>query len=196
MKKYGIGITLLVVALVVASFFMMSYHATSSQISQNSQVASSLSGGPEIQSKLIPQAVTNVVVAGSSRLDTALKADLVNLLPGVAALGEVKFVDPAGAPANAPLLYIQVKEQNIRWTPVYSTAALQVVVAYADNGDVSFKDNEPTHFQSGGAGSLQFKGTYQLEDTSWGLMSLPGYNDYLAQNTAQTIVKSVQEQFK
>ena len=192
MKKYGIGMTLLVVALIAASFFLMSFHATSSQTTQNSQVASTRGAGIESQNRLLPQAVTNVVVAGDSRLDTALKADLVNLLPGGTGLNEVTFVDPANIPANAPLLYIQVKEQNIRWTPVYSTAALQVVVAYAENGDVSFKDDEPTHFQSG---TLQFKGTYQLNDASTGLMSLPGYQDFLAQNLAQTIVKSVQEQF-
>ncbi len=192
MKKYGIGMTLLVIMLIAASFFLMSYHATSSQTTQNSSVASS-SGGSIISQNRISPDVTNVVVTGSSRLDSSLKATLTNLLPGVTGLGEVKFVDPSNIPANAPLLYVQVKEQNVRWTPVYSTAALQLVVAYAENGDVSFKDDEPTHFQSG---SFQFKGTYMLDDVSWGLMSLPGYQDYLTQKAADTILKSVQSQFK
>ena len=192
MKKYGIGITLLVIGLVVASLFLMSYHATSSQTTQNGSVASSSGGSIVSQNRILPD-VTNVVVAGSSRLDSSLKTALTNLLPGVTGLGEVKFVDPSNIPANAPLLYVQVKEQNVRWSPVYSTAALQVAVSYAANGDVSFKNDEPTHFQ---AGSFQFKGTYKLDDVSWGLMSLPGYQDYLAQNAAETILKSVQDQFK
>jgi hypothetical protein len=193
MKKYGIGITLLVIGLLAASFFLMSYHATSSQTTQNSQVASTSGSGIENQNKLAAQLVTNVVVTGSSRLETSLKADLASLLPELAGLGGVNFVDSSNIPANAPLLYVQVKEQNVRWTPVYSTAALQVVVSYAENGDVSFKDQEPTHFQ---AGSFQFKGTYNLEDVSWGLMSLPGYQDYLAQNAAHTVSDGVQSQFK
>jgi hypothetical protein len=198
MKKYGIGLTLLVITLVAASFFMMSFHATTSQTTQNSTVASSNGSGIVQKPNQLKAVATNVVVAGSSRLDTSLKSGLINSLPGVAGLGEVTFVDPANIPANAPLLYVQIKEQNVRWTPVYSTAALQVVVAYSDNGDVSFKDHEPTQFNTitSPGSSLQFKGIYQLDDTSWGLMSLPGYQDFLAQNLTQTIMKSVQEQFK
>ena len=198
MKKYGIGLTLLVIGMVAASFFLMSFHATSSQTTQNSSVASSNTNRVGQQPNNLTAVATNVVVAGSSRLDTSLKSDLISALPGVTGLGQLNFVDPANIPANAPLLYVQVKEQNVHWTPVYSTAALQVVVAYSANGDVSFKDDEPTHFTTitTPGGSLQFKGTYQLNDTSWGLMSLPGYQDFLAQNLAQTIVKSVQEQFK
>jgi len=193
MKKYGILITLLVIGLVAASFFLMSFHATSSQTTQNNSVASSNSGRiSQNPNNLIP-ITTNVVVVGSSHLDSALRSDLINSLPGAAGLGQVNFVDPANIPANSPLLYVQVKEQNVRWTPVYSTAALQVVVAYSQNGDVSFKDDDPTHFQ---AGIMQFQGNYRLEDTSGGLMSLPGYEDFLAQNMADTVLKSVQDQFK
>ena len=197
MKKTGIGIALLVIGLVAASFFLLNYRYSSSQTTQNSAVASSRSGNSEEQNKLFPPAVTNVVVVGSSRLDASLKANLSDWLPGVAGLGEVHFVKPDSIPAESALLYVQIKEQNVRWTPVYSSAAVQVEVAYAENGDVSFKDTNPVYFQSGTKpGTLQFKGTYQLDDISWGLISLPGYQYYLTQSATATITKSVSDQLK
>lgn len=197
MKKYAVGIFLVVIGLVAASFFLLNYRYSSSQATQNSSVASSQGSTVENQNKNLAPAATYVVVVGSSRLDSALKANLADQLPGMAGLGAVNFVDPSNISANAPLLYVQVKEQNVRWTPVYATAALQVVVSYAENGDVSFKDTEPTHFQTSTTpGVFQFKGVYQLDDVSWGLMSLPGYEDYLAQNAAAAIMKSVQDQLK
>ena len=197
MKKTGIGIALLVIGLVAASFLLLNYRYTSSQTTQNSAVASSRSGNSKEQNKLFSPAVTNVVVAGSSRLDSSLRAILSDWLYGVAGLGEVHFVEPDTIPAKAPLLYIQIKEQNVRWTPVYSSASVLVEVAYAENGDVSFKDTDPVHFESGTKpGTLQFKGTYQLDDTSWGLMSLPGYQYYLTQSATATITKSISDQLK
>lgn len=192
MKKYAVLMTLLVLGLVGVSFFLMNFNVSSSQTQQNSSLSTS-NPAPLNAPKAMAPTETQLVVAGSGRLESTLRDELARQLKGNAALGDLQVVEAGQAAGGKALLYIQIKERDVRWTPVYSTAALQVVAAYSQSGDVSFKDDDPVQFQSG---VQQFKGVYKIEDASTGLMSLPGYEDFLAKKAAQTIVESVLTQFQ
>lgn len=94
-------------------------------------------------------------------------------------------------------LVVTLKQRCGFWPPVYAHTSLQFEAAYASNGDVSFRESEPTQFHSAGDQAVgQYEGHYQLTDRSWGVMSLPGYRDYLARQVAVTLLTSMQEQLK
>jgi len=196
MKKYAIGIPVLVILLVALSCFMMSYHATYSQTVQNSTVASSSGSSVQNQAQRAVPPATAVVIEGNDRLTNSLRAYLKQGLETVPGLGQVQFLDQPTEQAGLPLIYIQIKEQRVNWTPVYSTATLQTQVSYASTGDVTFRDTSPTHFKTTSPTDLQFDGNFTLADKSWGWMSLPGYDDLLAQALANNILQSLQKQMQ
>ena len=72
-------------------------------------------------------------------------------------------------------------------------------MAYASNGDgdIRFRQQAAPHFVSDANGpAIQFLGRYSLADVSWGLISQPGYRDFLAGQIASAIVADMQEQLK
>jgi hypothetical protein len=138
-----------------------------------------------------------LVVEGEDTLARALRAEITRRAKSEKTLGQVNFTFVTDEAAQSPLLVVRLKQHSGFWTPVYARTTLQVEAAYASNGDVSFRENEPTQFHSAGDQPVrQYEGHYQLTDSSWGIMSLPGYRDYLAHQVAADLLTSLQEQLK
>ncbi|MGE5603971.1 MAG: hypothetical protein ACM30E_13050, partial [Nitrososphaerales archaeon] len=100
---------------------------------------------------------------------------------------------------GSALITVRFVERQVFWTPFYARSQLHVHVAYASNGDTSFDDNsETTHF-AGSAGdppTVQFLASYSLADVTWGLVSQPGYQAYLAEQIASRVKGSITEQLE
>lgn len=196
MKKKILGWIFLGVAGLGALFFLFSFRIISSRSALNSEVAtyhSSQEANPAAFSQLAPQ----LVVEGDDPLARALRKEITRMTKNVITPGQVNLTSAQDVAAQSPLLVVSLGQQSGYWTPVYSQTDLQVEAAYASNGDVSFRESEPTKFHpSEGQGVLQYEGHYQLTDVSWGVMSLPGYQDYLAHQIAVKILTSLQDQLK
>jgi hypothetical protein len=197
MKKSMLGWIILGLAGLGILFSLISFGwILGSQSAMTSEVVASPSN-PATSPVAFSQLATQLVVEGDDTLARALRAEITRQAKSETALGQINLGSAQDVAAQSPLLVVRLKQHSGFWTPVYARTTLQVEAAYASNGDVSFRENEPTQFHSAGDQPVrQYEGHYQLTDSSWGVMSLPGYRDYLAHQVAVTLLTSMQEQLK
>jgi len=195
-KKIVLGWIILGMAGLGVLFFLVSFRIISSQSAVNSEVGA-YHQNTEASPVAFSQLATQLVVEGDDPLIRAIRVEITRLAKSEKTLGQVNLALATDEAAQSPLLVVTLKQQSGFWTPVYSRTTLQIEAAYASNGDVSFRENEPTQFHSAGDQPVrQYEGHYHLTDSSWGVMSLPGYRDYLAHQVAVTLLTSMQEQLK
>jgi hypothetical protein len=183
----------IVVALSAPALILANFSAMSSRMERNSSIATS-SGNAEASQPLNP-AKTEIIVTGEGRLARSLHNQLTKNLENNPGFGQIQAAGEVSAPADSPLLMVEIEPQQVVWTPVYSRASVQVTVSYASNGDVSFRLEEPTKFESSSdEPTIQSSGRYSYNDTSWGLISRPGYMDYLAKEIGRQIAADLKAQ--
>ena len=158
----------------------------SSQMMHDSTLATS-SGN--VQPGLpINAAKTGMVVTGDSRLAWALQNQIKGQLQNNPAFGQIQLLDGIDEQVNYPILLVEIVPQEIFWTPIYARANVKVIVSYASDGDISFRMSQPVEFKhTSDQATLKRSGSYTFTDTSWGLISNPGYLDYLAREIARPI---------
>ena len=142
----------------------------------------------------ISAAKTGLFVSGDEKLARAVQQELTHLLGGQPQFGQIELVDGASDTADFPLLFVVFDRQEITWTPVYARTALEISVSYASNGDVSFRQTKPVEFKhTSDQPSLMSNGQYSFTDVSWGLISNPGYLNYLAREIAKAIAADLKK---
>jgi hypothetical protein len=177
---------ILVIALSAPALILANFSAMSSQIVHDSTLATSTgSAQPGVP---IHSAKTGLVVKGDSRLAWALQNQIITHLQNYPAFGQLQLLDRMDEQANDPILLLEIAPQDIFWTPIYARANLRVNVSYASDGDISFRLSQPVEFKHTSDQTVVKKsGSYTFTDTSWGLISNPGYLDYLAREIARPI---------
>lgn len=184
-------IVLIVIALVVvllgSALILVDFKAMQSQMTRNSSIATSHYEDQTTTTQLTADQ-TGLFVSGDDKLARALQRELTHLLGGQIQFGEIVLVDGMSDKAEYPLLFVTLDKQDITWSPVYAHAELEVTVSYASKGDVSFRHTTPVEFKhTSDQPSMMISGQYSLADTSWGLISNPGYVNYLAKEIAKAI---------
>ncbi len=110
-------------------------------------------------------------------------------------VGEVSMINRMADRLDLPVLYIEMIPVRHFWSPVYASSEYQMNVSYATNGDVSFRNQAAPHFVMGGnPAALQFKAMVTLTDTSTGLISTLGYQDYLVEKMVTLVQETLQKQ--
>ncbi len=185
-KRWIVAAAIVLAFLLLGGAFILgSFSAMKSELANNSSLASS--GGSAENN-----ASTAVYVSGDERLRQAVQNELARLLQGKAAYGEIRVLKALTDRTDLPYLFVEIQPQEMFWTPFYAKAALVVNVAYSSDGDVTFRHTSPVvFFHEGEQTFLKRSGTYTFSDASWGLISQPGYMDYLGRTIAAAIVKSL-----
>ena len=184
---------LVILAVLVLVFLLVSFRLMKSQMNSSSQVASARSG-PQ-SGEWVRPSQTGLYVEGSSSLERAVQANLLRLAKDRGDFGQPTALSSGTGQGDAPLLWVDVKEQRIFWTPFFARSTLQVLAAYGSNGDVSFRDDDPVQFNfPTDRPYVLYRGKYEATDVSWGFISLPGYNDYLAERIAEMILATQKDQ--
>lgn len=196
MKKSIMGWVLLGLAGLAVMLLVVSFRVMRSQSSTNSTVASSHST-PEAGS--LPGSMYNpsLVIEGEGRLERAVRAEITHLSKNQPGLGQVNLITTLEGAGESPVMAVTIQQPSGFWTPFYSRSTLEVAAAYASNGDLSFRNTVPTRFKgTGNLPVMQYEGRYTITDVSWGLMSLPGYQQYLAHQIAVAVLGSLKDQLK
>ncbi len=142
------------------------------------------------QEAVAPSQPVHFVVEGNGPLAEALTAALEREVPNANAASET-------AETN---LIVQIDKAQINWTPVSGRAEIEVTAAFSSNEDFSFIEQRPFYFQYNngddqGAGYIvQSASEVRLTDRSNGLLSRPGYTQFLAEKIAAEINKALQTQ--
>ncbi len=191
MKQNRLTVIIVIAFVIVglaAAFGLLSFRAINSQTGRDSSIATGGGGAQPGQMKAAA-ATTALYVSGSDPLGKALAAELTRQLQQAPEFGQVQTLGASVDKAEYPLVYVEVSSQDVLWTPFYGRANLTINVAYAENGDISFRHTQPTEFHfENEAPSIKRSGKYTFTDVSWGVMSLPGYHEFLAYQVAQAIL--------
>jgi len=176
----------------LAAFLLLDFRLMTSQTAMNSETASSRSGDTNTPWEFSP-AVTGLYVEGKGRLAEALQARVKDLIQNQEPIGQITAIDAPADRMDIPILYAEIIPLKHFWTPLYARSEYRLVVAYASNGDTSFRKQAVVHFQSSGDEPFkQYKASFTFQDTSIGVISARGYQHYLAEKMAGMVQQSLQ----
>ena len=185
------GITLLL-ALIAAAFVLANFSAISSRMERNSTLTS-IGSNPE--NETLHPVQTGLIVPGEGRLARSLQKQLSGQLETHPQFGQIQPFSELLVPAGYPVLMVEIEPQQMLWTPVYARANLKVTIYYDSDGDVSLMPDDATKVKFiGDELTIQRSGEYTFTDASWGLMSRPGYLDYLAREIGKQISADLKAQ--
>lgn len=186
---------LLLGVLVVFAFLFLNIHVARSQ-TDSGYTSSTASSGERLPESMQNSPVLSVAVSGEGRFSRALRSALQKQLRGDPYIVDVRLLDTVPDQAVAPYLLVDPGELNILWTPVYARSDLQIKVAFASDGDVSFRGKQPIELTSQAGAVIKLEGDFYVRDVTWGLISRPAYDDLLARRTAEEIERALDPAFQ
>jgi hypothetical protein len=199
---WAVVILFLIVALLVLPLSLVfDFHISQSQTNTSRQVSISRSVPGESQSQL-PQSMQGqpalvYSVRGESRLAGALRNTLGEQLDANPVLGDVMVLEPVSDFAHAPYLILEIQEANVFWIPFYATSNVQLNLAFASDGDVSFRNQSEMSMQTEDRQPLiRAQGQVSLTDRSWGLLSRPAYFRLISESFSAQINQALDEIFQ
>ncbi|MGE5224574.1 MAG: hypothetical protein ACM3PY_19235 [Omnitrophica WOR_2 bacterium] len=194
MKKLLIAIVLILFVF-AGAFLLFNFRIMQSQTASDSTTATSKAGLEQSEAWTFQPENTGLYVEGEYRYLQPLRDRLAQLLDHQPILGSISAINLPSDKADIPVIYVEVKQQKRTWTPFYATSALEVVIDYASNGDVSFRNTDPVSFlNTSNQPAIRYQANYSIADRSVGLISTRGYDDYLVSLIADAVQKSLQEQ--
>ncbi len=192
--KRSLVIAIAVLAVLAAAFFLLNFRLMNSQTGMNSGTASGGSEGFKKSPKFAP-AATGLYVEGTGPMADAVRARVKQAIQRQDYVGEVSMINLMADRLDLPVMYIEMIPVRHFWSPVYASSEYQMNVSYATNGDVSFRNQAAPHFvMDGNPPALQFKAMFTLTDTSTGLISYQGYQDYLVEKMVTLVRETLQKQ--
>jgi hypothetical protein len=130
----------------------------------------------------------SIVLVGEGRLVSALQKALTEQMDR-AGMGETELVQELEPAYQNPVLVIKVGRPGPIWTPLFAMSQFSVHAGYASDGDSTFMEGvEETHTSIAKKDVANMYAEYEVNDRSWGLISFPGYHQFLADYLAQEIV--------
>jgi hypothetical protein len=135
----------------------------------------------------------SVVLVGEGPLVSALQKALPEQM-GKAGIGEIDLVQELEPVYQNPVLVVKVGKPGPIWTPFFAMSQSSVHAGYASDGDSTFMEGvEKTHTSIGKKDVANMYAEYEVNDRSFGLVSRPGYHQFLADYLAQEIVAALKD---
>jgi hypothetical protein len=135
----------------------------------------------------------SLVLVGEGPLVGALPKALTEKL-GKAGLGELELAQELEPGYPNPVLVVTVGRPSQIWAPFFAMSQFSVHVGYATNGDPTFLevlDKTQPYIRNPDPSVVNLYTEYEGNDRSFGLISRPGYQQYLADYLAQEIVQAL-----
>ncbi len=108
-----------------------------------------------------------------------------------AGLGDVEEALQLERAYQNPVLVVRIGKQSVLWTPFFATSTFAIQVGFASGGDTSLLGKTPFTVDNQNGPVMILSGEYKFTDRSWGLMSRPGYHNFVAEYVARQIVASL-----
>lgn len=194
MKNRKTFLIIAVSAVIVAVFLLVNFRAAFSNTGAET-IATTVSSGDTLPDAMQQRAKITLVVIGEGPLAPALEKSLVKAI-GSAGLGEVELVHALDADYPNPVLVIDVGRPGVLWTPVFGSSSFSVDAWYASNGDTTGIDAESVGFDNTDGPGIITSTEYQVRDSSYGIMSRPGYYQLLADWLANSIVEALSKLYQ
>lgn len=185
MRRVLIG--LLIVLAAGMAFLLLDFRLAKSTTVAESTFGSASNNSPAPQTPL----PIYLWIEEKDSLSTGLRDALSDGLRATGRFDPQVLATAKPGAADFPLLRVWVERPGLSWTPFYAQADMQIRFGFSTySSEIDFKDDAPMQVPSGDF-ALYGEGDLHLRDQSFGLISLRGYWDYLAEQAAAKVVEEV-----
>jgi len=192
MKDKRLWILLGGVLLIGVVFLLLDFRVAASSTHANQTIITTELEG-NYPDRLQPTDTISMVLAGEGPLVRALQKSLTEQIDK-AGMGQIELAGELEPAPQNPALVVKVGKPGSIWTPFFAMSQFSIHAGYASNGDMTFMESiEATHTGIGNPDTsvVTLYAEYEVNDRSFGLISLPGYHQYLADYLAQQIVEAL-----
>lgn len=187
MKNKRLWILLGGIVLISAAFLLLNFHVAASN-TQVEKLILTTDMGDNMPVPMQRKDKISIVLVGEGPLVGALQKALTEQMDK-AGIGEFELAQELEPVYQNPVLVVKVGKPGPIWTPFFAMSQFSIHAGYASNGDTTFmKAVEETHTSIGQKDVSSMYAEYEVNDRSLGLISRPGYHQYLADYLAQDIV--------
>lgn len=194
MKNKHLWVLLGVLVLIGATFLFFNFRVAAST-NQTEKLIFSTDMGDYMPVSMQQRDKISIVLIGEGPLVSALQKALTEQL-GNAGIGKIDLVQELEPEVQNPILVVKVGKPGPFWTPFFAMGKFSVHVGYASNGDSTFmEDVEKTHISIGKKDVANMYAEFDVNDRSFGLISRPGYHQFLADYLVQDIVTALEDMY-
>ena len=187
---------LLVLAVVLSSFYVLDFKVAQSETRTNSGVNACSTGDPQIDS----QGRIYLYIEGDDSISKSLRKSLRAELEKAGM--EVSVSNAVEEKYDSQALLVNVSKHEGFFTPVYASSDLNILFFYTSTGEDTkyfeqFKEGNVTVvFVNTGSreGEKLIRGDIELQDSTKGIVSLKAYRKHLAEEAARQTVEQFQQQ--
>jgi hypothetical protein len=183
------------ILLVSAAFLLLNFRVAASN-TQSSKLIFTTNMKDNMPVSMRRKDKISIVLVGEGPLVGALQKALTNKM-NEAGIEKFELVQALEPKYPNPVLVVKVGRQGPIWTPLFAVSQVSVHAGYASNGDSTFMEAaEKTHTSVAQKDAANMYAEYEVNDRSLGLISRPGYHQFLADYLAQEIVAALKDLYK
>jgi hypothetical protein len=173
--------------LISAAFLFLDFRVAASS-TQTGKLIATTDMGENMPVPMQRKDKISIVLVGEGPLVHALEQALTEQMDK-AGIGESDLAQKLEPVYQNPVLVVKVGKPGPIWTPFFAISQFSVHAGYASDGDTTFMEGiEKTHTSIGKKDVTNMYAEYEVSDRSFGLVSRPGYHQFLADHLAQEIV--------
>lgn len=192
MKNRRLWILLGAMLLSSPAFLLLSFRIAVSNTQATQMImATELEG--DYPDRLQPDDKISMVLVGEGPLVRALQKALTKEINNVG-MGQLELEQELESKYPNPVLVVKVNSPSPIWTPFFAMSQFSIQAGYATNGDTTFMDGldkTRPYIRNSDPSVVNLYTEYKVNDRSFGLISRPGYHQYLADYLAQQIVQAL-----
>ncbi len=188
--------SVLILAVILSSFFVLDFKAAKSETRANSRIAAYSTGEPQIDfpGRIYLYVEGNDALSGILREKIKTELEKVGMDVEEAGTFEEKY--------DSQALLVHVRESEGLYTPFYASSNLEIIYFYTSTGEDTtyfekYKEGNVTvRFVNTGSqeGEKLADGELELQDSTKGIVSRKAYRKHLAEEAAKNVVDQLQHQ--
>lgn len=192
MKDKRIWILLGCVLVVSAAFLLLNFRVATgnTQVIQMIMVTELEGNYPD---HLQPGDKISMVLVGEGPLAHALQKALSKAMVEDR-MGQMVWEQALHAKYPNPVLVVKAGQPRPLWTPFFVMSQFSIQAGYATDGDTTFMDSldkTQPYIRNSDPSVVNLYTEYEVSDRSFGLISRPGYDRYLAEYLAREIIQAL-----
>ena len=192
MKDKRLWILLGGALLIGVVFLLLDFRVAASSTQANQTIITTELEG-NYPDRLQPTDTISMVLAGEGPLVRALQKSLTEQIDK-AGMGQIELAGELEPAPQNPALVVKVGKPGSIWTPFFAMSQFSVHAGYASDGDSTFMEGvEETHTSVAKKDVSNMYAEFEVNDRALGLISRPGYHQFLADYLAQEIVATLQD---
>jgi len=190
MKNKRLWIFLGGIVLIGAAFMLLNFRVAASN-TQTEKLIFTTDMGEEMPVPMQRRDKISIVLIGEGPLVRELQKALTEQM-GKAGIGGIDLVQEIEPVYQNPVLVVKVGKPDTIWTPFFAMSKFPIHAGYASDGDSTFMEGvEETHTSIGKKDVANMYAEYEVNDRTWGLISRPGYHQFLVDYLAHEIVAAL-----